>query len=222
MKFNILKMKNNEFTQSQGHGFYWDSEIRERVFKLSPCKNDTKKYDVNHNENIFNHNENVSIKVSKNNGFGGGDILRFFNIDTDKKCTIIFIRYKQEVGYKKIEEILEIDYTQELKDHFFGDVTEDVLTEYVNYIKSIPKGKVSASVKKTYLDRKKEIQEEYKMNIGISPKVDSKSQRRVQCAIDVDNILEKFIIYKSNKPEVRGIMITESIKSEPRKRNKKI
>lgn len=69
-------MGNIEFTQSQGHGLYWDSEIRESVFKLSPCKNDTKKYDIENTENTFNSNENVSIKTSSSNGFGGGDCLK--------------------------------------------------------------------------------------------------------------------------------------------------
>jgi hypothetical protein len=124
-------MIQNEFTQSQGHGLFLDSEIRESVFKLEPCKNDTKKYDIDYNENIFNKEENVSIKTSKNDGFGGGDILRFYNIDTDKKCTIILIKYKQEGDNKKIREILEIDYTKELKDYLFGSVTEEILTESI-------------------------------------------------------------------------------------------
>ena len=218
-------MIEKDFTQNQGHGLFWDSEIRELVFKLAPCKNDTKKYDVSHIENIFNKNEDVSIKVSSNDGLGGGDILRFFNIDTDKKCTIILIKYKQVGSTKKIKEVLEIDYTLELKNYLFGNVTEEVLTEYVNMIKSIPAGRASSEAKKAYKDRKKEIQKEYNMVINISPKVDSKSQRRVQCAIsNVDVILEKFshcVITRTNKPELRGVVITESIKSEPRKRNKK-
>jgi hypothetical protein len=64
-------MIENEFTQSQGHGLFWDSEIQNQVFKLEPCKNDTKKYDIDHNENIFNKEENVSIKTSSSDGFGG-------------------------------------------------------------------------------------------------------------------------------------------------------
>lgn len=128
--------------------------------------------------------------------------------------------------FKKIKEVLEIDYSQELKKYLFGDITEEILIEYVNMVKSIPPGKASSDIKKSYKDRKKQIQKDYNMNIDISPKVDSKSQRRVQCAIsNIDVILEKFpqfLIYKSNKPMVRDVLITEKIESSSRKRNKKV
>ena len=56
-----------DFTQSQAHGLFWDNEIREKVFGLASCKNDTKKYDICCTENKFNPTENVSIKTSPNN-----------------------------------------------------------------------------------------------------------------------------------------------------------
>jgi hypothetical protein len=64
------------------------------------------------------------------------------------------------------------------------------------------------------------------MAINISPKVDSKSQRRVQCSIPkVDQLLSQFpeiIISRSSEPVVRQVSISAQIKSEPRVRNKKI
>jgi hypothetical protein len=64
------------------------------------------------------------------------------------------------------------------------------------------------------------------MAINISPKVDSKSQRRVQCSIPkVDQLLAQFpeiIISRSVEPVVRQVPISGQIKSEPRVRNKKI
>ena len=64
------------------------------------------------------------------------------------------------------------------------------------------------------------------MQINISPKVDSKSQRRVQCSIPAfDNNLKKFITYSSSndKPNViRDIEIPVSIISKPRIRNSKL
>jgi hypothetical protein len=218
-------MNNKEFSQSQGHGLFWDSEIRQSVFKLEACKNDTKKYDIDSHENIFDSSENVSIKTSSNNGFGGGDILRFFNVDLSKKCTIILIKYKQTGSTKKVKEVIEIDYTKEVKDLLFGTITEEILLEYVEMIKAIPAGSVSAEVSKAYKAAKKELQKNHNMLININPKVDSKSQRRVQCSIsNIDVILNKIpsvLISKSVDAQVRGVTITESIESEPRKRNKK-
>ena len=78
-----------KFTQSQSHGLFWDSEIRDKVFGLGQCINDTKKYDIEAEENKFDSLENVSIKTSSNNNIDCGYIIRFFNGDFSKKYTII-------------------------------------------------------------------------------------------------------------------------------------
>jgi hypothetical protein len=63
------------------------------------------------------------------------------------------------------------------------------------------------------------------MKINISPKVDSKSQRRVQCSIPkIDTILELFpnnIISRSSEHIIRNVKITGNITSGPRQRNSK-
>jgi hypothetical protein len=212
----------DDFTQSQSHGLFWDNEIREKVFGLSKCKNDTKKYDICCQENKFNNQENISIKTSSNNNIDCGDILRFFNGDFTNKYTIILLRYVQLDNFKKIKEIIEINYTEELRNYLFGSISQDILEEYVNVIKSIPHGPVPIDIKNSYKNQKNKLQEEYCMHINISPKVDSNSQRRVQCSIPkVDKILEKFpniIISKTEEPVLRGVMITSIIKSARRLR----
>lgn len=63
------------------------------------------------------------------------------------------------------------------------------------------------------------------MKINISPKVDSKKQRRVQCSITkIDKLLEEypqFIISRTTEPIIRGIHLTSIIDSDKRVRNKK-
>jgi hypothetical protein len=216
----------NDFTQSQAHGLFWDSEIREKVFGLSSCKNDTKKYDICCSENKYDIEENISIKTSSNNNIDCGDILRFYNGDFKHKYTIILIRYIQKASQKEIKQIIEINYNEELRNYLFGTITEEILTNYVNFIKNIPKGNVSEEIKKTYKKLKIQLQKTHNMNINISPKVDSKAQRRVQCSITkIDELLKKFsqnIISQSSHAIIRGIAITCCINSEPRKRNPKI
>jgi hypothetical protein len=215
-----------KFTQSQSHGLFWDSEIRDKVFGLGQCINDTKKYDIEAEENKFDPEENVSIKTSSNNNIDCSDILRFFNGDFSKKYTIILIRYEQKSDTKCIKEIIEIAYTSVLRDYLFGSISEEVLQQYVDFVKAIPSGPVAEEIKKEYKLRKNALQKEYNMAINISPKVDSKSQRRVQCSIPkVDQLLELFpeiIISRSSEPVVRNVPISAQIKSEPRVRNKKI
>jgi hypothetical protein len=220
------EIKVETFTQSQSHGLYWDNEIRVKVFGIDQCINDTKKYDIDACENKFDPLENISIKTSSNNNIDCSDILRFFNGDFSKKYTIILIRYTQKDNYKYVKEILELAYTSALRDHLFGTVTQEVLQQYVDLIKAIPNGPVAAEIKKEYKLRKSELQKTYNMAINISPKVDSKSQRRVQCSIPkVDSLLEQFpeiIISRTSEPIVRNVPISAQILSEPRVRNKKI
>lgn len=215
-----------KFTQSQSHGLFWDNEIRVSVFGLNQCINDTKKYDIDAEENKFDSQENVSIKTSSNNNIDCGDILRFFNGDFTKKYTILLVRYQQKSDTKCIKEIIEIAYTSQLRNYLFGTATMEILQQYVDFIKAIPNGSVAEEIKKEYKLRKNTLQKNHKMMINISPKVDSKSQRRVQCSIPkIDQLLEQFpeiIISRSSEPVVRNVPISAQIKSEPRVRNKKI
>lgn len=213
------------FTQSQSHGLYWDNEIRVNVFNVSQCVNDTIKYDIPCENNKFNSNENISIKTSGNNNIDCGDIIRFYETEPSNKVTIILIRYKQIGEQKKIYEILELDYNEKLRKILFGDIPKAVLYGYVNFIKSIENGVVSDEIKKQYKVCKQKMQKEYNMYINISPKVDSKNQRRVQCSIPkIDELLEaypEFIISRNTEAIIRGVQITSTIESGKRKRNPK-
>lgn len=223
---SVEKTNNNNslnirhFTQSQSHGLYWDSEIREKIFNLPPCINDTTKYDISSGQNKFDNNENISIKTSGNNNIDCGDILRFYDLDNCKKLTIILIKYKQIGNTKQINEILEFDYNEKLRNILFGNIPKKLLEGYVRYIKSIPPGIVSDVIKKKYKDCKIKMQKEFEMYINISPKVDSNTQRRVQCSIPkINELFERypeFIISRNNEPIIRGVSITQCIESGPR------
>lgn len=212
------------FTQSQSHGLFWDSEIRVKVFGLNQCINDTKKYDIESEENKFDPEENISIKTSANNNIDCGDICRFFNGDFSKSYTIILIRYIQKSDTKCIKEIIEIAYTSALRDHLFGSISFNSLQEYVEFIKAIPSGSVAEEIKREYKQKKIALQHTCNMRINISPKVDSKSQRRVQCSIPkVDQLLEQFpeiVISRTTEPVIRTVHIIKEIQSAARVRNK--
>jgi hypothetical protein len=212
-----------EFTQSQSHGLFWDSEIRQKCFNLPHCVNDTTKYDIPCENNIYDPNENISIKTSGNNNIDCGDILRFYNGDFDKKYTIILLRYKQNENKKILYEILEINYSAKLRDILFGTITKDMLEGYVKYIKNIPHGNVPEEIKKNYKTCKNKMQKEFNMRINISPKVDSHSQRRVQCSIPkIEQLFElypEFVISRTTEPVIRGHTITNEIYSASRIRH---
>jgi MFS family permease len=99
-----------------------------------------------------------------------GDILRFYNGDFENKYTIILIRYTQTSSVKQIKEIIEIDYTIDLRNYLFGTITEPILNQYVTQIRSIPHGPVSEDIKNSYKSKKTDLQNKYNMKINISRK----------------------------------------------------
>ena len=225
---NQLEYSNNLNTnkiqnQSQKHGFTYENNIKRNVFNLEPEINNIDKYDINCNNNKFNKNENISIKCTKSNKIDCGSIERFYDYDFTKKNTIIVVQYKQVGQYKIIKKCYEIDYNEKCHKLLFGSLTKDIIKSYVKYITSIPHGKVDNNIKKEYKNKKKHIQEEYNCRITINPKVDSKTQRRVQCSItNFETLLKDYIIYKSQDEYpnlIRECEIPLSIDSSIRKRN---
>jgi hypothetical protein len=209
--------------QSQKHGFIFENIIRTKVFGLPEETNSNNKHDIDKALNRFNNNENISIKSSCGKNVDCGDISRFFSYDFNVLNTMIIVRYKQGDNVKKLVECIELNYNKELHTFLFGSITTSVLYDYIGYVKSIPKN-CSKSDKATYdyLSRKKELQRGYDMNISISPKVDSKDQRRVQCSIpNIDTIIKKFpqLVISRSKNIIRGVEIPDSIVSGPRIRN---
>lgn len=213
------------FGQSQGHGLFWDSQIRVKVFGLEPCINDTKKYDIEHTENKLNENENVSLKTLGAKNIGLGDALRFFDADFTRKYTIILVRYKQAGEYKSIHEIVEIDYTAELRNYLFGTATLADIQVFVDHVRSIAAGPVDPETKRKYKSMKKDLESKHGMRISINPKVDSKKQRRVQCSVSVERLQNEVpwcISSRASEAAVRGVPIDGRIHSPRRSKNKKV
>ena len=213
------------YSQSQSHGFFWENDIKKAVFMLDPEKNNTDIHDVPAEKNRFDNTENISIKTSGSGYIGAGDIQRFFGYDNENhKNTIIVVDYSQQNDHKVCNHTYELNYNKECQQLLFGSITKELIDEYVSLVKGIPAGTVEKSKKTEYIEKKKKLEQEHGMKIIINPKVDSKSQRRVQCTIpDFKETLRDFITYKSqlSTPNyIRNIPITSSIFSPTRKRNK--
>lgn len=211
--------------QSQRHGFTFENSVRETVFKLPQVSNDTNIHDIPCHLNCYDERENCSIKTTGSKTICCGDILRFHDYDFAKKNTIIVIQYEQLATTKRVKCVYEIDYNEKCHKLLFGDLTRQVIEDYVEKVKSIPRnvsGKEAKSIF-DYIAAKKSLQS-YGHKIQINPKVDSK-QTRVQCSItDFENVLAEFIKTKSSidAPNLlREHEIILSVDSAPRIRNKK-
>ena len=214
----MIEQQTQQQTQSQSHGFIIENDIREKCFGLEYENNNTDRHDIPKEKNKHDENENCSIKTTGSNMIDCGDLLSFYGYDFDEKNTIIVYKYKQiDDNHKKLENIYEINYNKECHKRLFGDVSIDVLKEYVDFVKSIPKHINKDELKKyrdDYKKKKKEIQNKYKLKINISPKVDSKTQRRVQCSIPkFQELLRDYIVYesKTTHPEKPNMLRGEEI-----------
>jgi hypothetical protein len=186
--------------QSQKHGFTFENEIR-AVFHLPTEANNRNTHDIPKDQNIYNSNENCSIKTSGSQTICCGDILRFYNYNfTTEQNTLIVILYKQTNTHKTVQNIYEINYNKECHTKLFGNLPEEEIQQYVDGVKSIPRNIKGQEAKNifNYLVEKNKLKKKYNNIIQINPKVDS-SQSRVQCSIpNFEKNLEEFIIYKSS------------------------
>jgi len=207
------------YNQSQNAGFKFENIIKELVFQLEPETNNTDIHDVDHSRNRFNNNENISIKSTGSTTICCSDIIRFSNYDFSKINTIIVIKYNQQGDFKIIEESYEINYTKELHIKLFGNLPRKIIDEYITKVKNIPHGKQPED--KWWIKEAKKMKTEHKMNITINPKIDSKTQRRVQCSIPNFIDLCDGYIKKNEIPNViRGVKIPMGIPSSKRTFNK--
>ena len=211
-----------EIQQSQHHGFVFENQIRTKVFGMTSENNDTGKHDIPKDKNKLNSNENVSIKMSGKSDICCGDILRFYDYDFADENTMIIGQYTQNATQKTITRIIELDYNKKLHEYLFGTATREELVEYVDMVKAVPRGKVSERLRKEILQKKKDIEKKHGMVIQISPKIDSCSQRRVQCRIkNIDDVIRDMVHNlktMSTDGFIRGVKIDVDIPSTVRTR----
>lgn len=205
-----------ERTESQAHGFKFEDSLKEQVFKIDIKINYTSKYDIPKEINIIN-NHNISIKSTSNRDICCADIFRFLESD---EIEMIITCYEQVGDYKIVKETYSLLLTKDFMKSLNDDINKDELNQLNQLIKNIPHGKVSKETKKEYKNKCKQLSLEY---FKVNPKVDSKNQRRVQCTLKLDAILNrKDIKYKIfNGAEYYGKKYSGKIFSSRRKRNKK-
>lgn len=220
---NTLTLKQDtevcdEFTQSQGHGFVWENDIREKVFGLKKNKNDTNVHDISSEE--LGTEENISIKATSCDTVYCGDIMRYaFGYDFSQNHTMMIVKYKQTGDTKTISCVYEIDYTKEMNTYLFNNIEKEDLAQYIKTIKKEGRNF-------DYKSEARRLEKDNNLKATIHPKVDSGSQRRVQTSFKITQIerdLPQCVKYKSpfDKPNlIREKEITLSIKSGVRARNK--
>ena len=212
----------------QKHGFLWEKEIlKNRGVTEDELKSIkyTSKMDLPANLDRLD-NSNISVKTTNNsNTVCMGDCLRVFDsADTNEPIHMISLHYKQEAGIKKVASITEVNLTNS-REELFGTLTRDQIEELDKAVKSIPKGRRITEDERNRIYSLQESLQAQSGAIYLNIKIDSKSQRRLQCSFNhFERFIEKYpqrIVAKSNTHEFRGGAITPEIPSGRRVFNKK-
>ena len=175
----------------QAHGNYYEDLKTRQITGLSKVEYDALK------ENGYTSGMDImkglmsaydySIKTSKGNTVDCGDILRRRQ-ETDYN---LVVGCYSQVGDNKV---FYSEYTfyirPEHESILWGRMNYNQLAEYVDYIKSIPAGREAQQETKTERTVLKNCVEDKKALFKIHPKVDSKKQRRVQCSLNIKELLK--------------------------------
>lgn len=135
---------------------------------------------------------NGSVKSSGRNSVDCADIIKRME---QKEYRLIVGCYKQQGPNKVFHTEYEFFITPEDYSKLWGSMTYESLKSYVDYVKNIPNGReAQRNTSKNRKALKKQIQCAYAL-MTINPKVDSKTQRRVQCSFKLDKMLLSGIKY---------------------------
>ena len=208
---------------NQDFGFIIDNEVVTNVFN-APRGAYTSIHDIPKEHNRFDKNENVSVKsVSEKGSPGMGSALRIWDYDPTEKHTAIIVVYDQRGDRKVITRVVEISLDDKVA--LFGSLTRADIVRLDDLIRSVPHGQISGELHTQMHTLKKELNARSGL-IKFNPKVDKKTQRRLQCS------LPKVSELRFNAPHlirsdvagaiVRGMAIIASALSGPRIRNARV
>ena len=206
-------------TESQAHGFAWEAHIKAEVYKIQEKAAYTRKHDIDAHENTIDHCA-VSIKTSGGMSVDMGDAQRIFEATGGEPFHMVLIQYDQAEGQKILKSVLEVNLTG-ARTLLFGDLTWEEISDFHAHLKRIPSGRVE---NKDYLIRSSELNKRSK-DIQLRPKVDSKTQRRLQCSFpNIDFFCKSYperLLYSNADGVFKGVQLMKTLESGRRVRHPK-
>lgn len=163
---------------------------------------------------------NYSVKVSKDaKSIGCGDILRFMRHCRDGEfIMVVGAWYQITPEIKRYDCIYEFTITPTDYAKLWDRITEEAVQPFVDYVRSIPPGKEAQMAnRREWKQRRQAIYDTYGQGLcAIDAKIDSKNQRRVQCSVKIDKLIESGIAYSKYETEYKGIKLPYEQNSSPR------
>lgn len=178
------------YTEKQYHGFYFEEWVKKSLLQNSYGG----KWDV------VPVKDRYSIKTCQwGKTICLGDALRQYCVDQDFKFIIGFWEYIQ--NRKKLVSVYNIDVSCEFWKSLWGNIPKEAIIDLDSYIKNIPN-----NIDEFYLNYYREQVQDLKNNIinlygnsifKLNPKIDTKSQRRLQTSISSNDFFKNFNLEKT-------------------------
>jgi len=203
---------------NQLHGKRYEQHITQAFPKslLSPMP-PTATWDIlaEHDEKL---NIPTSVKTTKNNSIGMSDARKF--VSTNCTFRLIVAQYRQESGYKVFSSMMEFIITPEIMKKIRNELTLEFVKEYHDSISAFGPGKENQRLARAVAKQYKEKLNQINTLITLNPKIDSKDQRRLQCSIKLDQLMN-LVQPNIYTTDYRGVDLRLKITSPSRSFNKK-
>ena len=175
----------------QAHGNYYEDLKTRQITGLGKAEYDALKENgytsgMDIMKGLLSVND-YSIKTTNGNRVDCGDILRRRQ---ETEYHLVVAQWEQCGDNKVFYSEYTFFITPDLEQKLWGKMNYNLLAEYVDYIKNIPAGKEAQQETKTERTVLKNCVEDKKALFKIHPKVDSKKQRRVQCSLNIKELLK--------------------------------
>ncbi len=194
-------------TEVQEHGFIFENWIKKILNIDHLASNYTQKWDIPGELPI-------SVKcMGAFNALEFSSAERMWEIDGD--FLLVVARWKQIGPNKIIISIDELLFNKAILKKLRGDITLDELRAFNDRIKSFPPGRAGQEAGSAFAEQWKRANSRKMGLLNIAAKLDSKTQRRVQCNLNYSNYVNLFGAPSGNL-SFRGRKFEQTIKSGPR------
>lgn len=169
--------------------------------------------------NGFNFKVNSSVKLTKSNGIGCADIINFTQHVLEDELDLIVGRFSQYSNFKEVYETIVFHIKPNDYKKLWGSLDLNGVSEFVDYVKSIPNGLIAQAENSDIWKEKRGVLLEGTGSIlTIDAKIDSKTQRRVQCGFKLDNLLLSGVDYTIHSERYNdNLILPYGIKNNPRR-----
>ena len=169
------------------HGFKFEDQIKTEL-GITEEKSYTAKWDIG---------EDLSVKyISDKGSVDCGSIVRGLEALTNPPFRMILGRHKN----KKCTAVYELEFTEEICNALKGELTLKDVTDMDKFIRTFPRGK-HMEARAWVQERKFELENTFTFKLSIRPKIDSRSQRRIQWSINNTTLKNLFSLKPSKKFE---------------------